>query len=211
MYRFLIADDHAITRRGIKELLLETYTNADVVDVMDAGTLLNYAIKENWSLIVSDISMPGQSGLEMLSELKKLLPKTPVLILSMHSEEEYAIRVIKAGGHGYLTKDGAVEEEFLKAVATILGGRKYITPSVAERLAMEVSHDIEKLPHELLSDREFHVFKLLAQGNSTGEVSAQLSLSVNTIGTYRRRILEKMNIKNNAAIVTYAINHNLLS
>jgi len=210
MYRFLIADDHAVARRGIKEILLESFPLAEIQGVSNAEELIRYVTKENWDIVISDISMPGRSGLDILQQLNKDFPRLPVLILSVHTEQEYAVRVIKAGGAGYLNKDDAVENELVKAVKIILSGKKYITASVAEKLAVELSHTSDKALHELLSDREFHVFKLLAQGKTTGEIATQLSLSVNTIGTFRRRIMEKMGMKTNAEIVTYAIHHKLV-
>jgi two-component system, NarL family, invasion response regulator UvrY len=210
MARILIADDHAIARRGLKEILLESFPSAEIETVPDAEELMKRVIKDEWDLVISDITMPGRSGLDILHDINKEFPRLPVLILSVHPEEEYAVRVIKAGAAGYLTKDDAVEEELVNAVNTILRGKKYITPSIAEKLARELSHDPEREPHETLSDREFHIFKLIAQGISTSEIAAQLSLSVNTIGTFRSRILAKMNMKTNAEIITYAIHHNLI-
>lgn len=210
MLRFLVADDHAVTRRGIKEILLEAYTACEVTTVSTAEELMKEVSNGRWDVVISDINMPGRSGLEIITILKKEYPEIPVLILTMHSESEYAIRVIKSGGAGYLSKDDAIDEELIKAINQIIRGRKYITPSIAEMLANEVSHDYEKKLHETLSDREFDVFKLIAQGKSTGKIADQLSLSVNTIGTFRRRILEKMKMASNSEIVAYAIHHNLI-
>lgn len=209
MPRILIADDHAVVRRGLKEILNESLPFADITAVNNAEELFKQIIKEKWDLVISDITMPGRSGLEMLQEISLYFPDLPVLILSVHSEEEYAVRVIKAGAVGYLNKDEAVEEELAKAVNTVLAGKKYITSGVAELLARELTNS-QKEPHESLSDREFDVFKLLGQGKTTGEIARQLSLSVNTIGTFRSRILAKMNMKNNAEIVAYVIRNKLL-
>ena len=210
MLRFLVADDHAVTRRGIKEILLEAYPSSEVITVSTAEELMKEVSVGRWDVVISDINMPGRSGLEIITILKKEYPEIPVLILTMHSETEYAIRVIKSGGAGYLSKDDAIDEELIKAINQIIQGRKYITPSIAELLANEISHGIEKQLHETLSDREFDVFKLIAQGKSTGKIADQLSLSVNTIGTFRRRILEKMKMSSNSEIVAYAIHHNLI-
>lgn len=166
-------------------------------------------IKDSWDIVIADISMPGRTGLDILKELSKNLPKLPVLILSMYPENEYAVRVIKEGGAGYLNKD-ILEPELIKAIETILQGRKYITPSVSEMLANELSNDTQKLPHDLLSNRELNVFKLIARGRPTGEIAQQLSISVNTVGSFRRRILQKMNLKTNADIVAYAIKLKLI-
>jgi DNA-binding NarL/FixJ family response regulator len=210
MPRILIADDHAIARRGLKEILMEAFPSAAIETVPDATELMKRVAKDKWDLVISDITMPGRSGLDVLSEINKEFPELPVLILSVHPEDEYAVRVLRAGAAGYITKDDAVEEELVKAVNIILRGRKYITPSIAERLATELSHDFEKDPHETLSDREFEVFKLIARGISTVEIAEQLSLSVNTIGTFRSRIFAKMNMKNNAELITYAIRNKLI-
>lgn len=209
MARILIADDHAVARRGIKEILLEAFPSAEITLTNDAEELIKMVIKQEWDLVISDISMPGRSGLDALHDLKKNFPDLAVLILTIHPEEEYAVRAIREGAAGYLNKDEAVEEELIKAVDIILRGRKYITPSVAERLANEVTHKHNKEPHEMLSNKEFHIFKLIAQGRSTGEIAERLSLSVNTIGTFRGRILAKMQMKTNAEIISYAIRNNL--
>ncbi len=210
MPHILIADDHAIARRGLKEILAETIPFADIDTVGSAEELLAKLMQQDWDIVISDINMPGRSGLEILQEINKNFPDLPVLIVSVHTEEEYAIRVIKAGGAGFLNKDDAVEEELTKAVKRILSGKKYITPSVAERLADELSNSEEKKPHELLSDREFHIFKLIAKGVGTGDIADKLSLSVNTIGTYRSRILSKMKFKSNAEIIRYALANDLI-
>ncbi|MBS1510992.1 MAG: response regulator transcription factor [Bacteroidetes bacterium] len=210
-HRFLIADDHAVARRGLKEILLEAFPFAEIKAVGTAEEVMAAVIEKHWDMVITDISMPGRSGLELLSDLNKEFPGLPVLILSAHAEEEYAIRVIKAGGAGFLNKDDAVEEELVKAVNVILKGRKYITQTLAEKLAMELSNETNKAPHELLSDREFQVFKLLAQGTTTGDIAKKLSLSVNTVGTFRSRILAKMNMKTNAELVAYAITHHLMA
>ena len=210
MPHILIADDHAIARRGLKEILAETIPFADIDTVGSAEELLAKLMQQDWDVVISDINMPGRSGLEILQEINKNFPELPVLIVSVHTEEEYAIRVIKAGGAGFLNKDDAVEEELTKAVKRILSGKKYITPSVAERLADELSNSEEKKPHELLSDREFHIFKLIAKGVGTGDIADKLSLSVNTIGTYRSRILSKMKFKSNAEIIRYALANDLI-
>lgn len=207
--RILIADDHAIARRGLIEILREGFPHADIRAVGNAEELISCIIKENWDVVITDINMPGRSGLDALQQISKEFPKLPVLVLSIHSEEDYAVRVIRAGAAGYLNKDKAVEEELIKAINQLLTGRKYITPSIAERLVQELTQKDRKL-HDTLSDREFDVFKLLAQGKTTGEIAVKLSLSVNTIGTFRSRILAKMGMRTNADLTTYAIHHNLI-
>jgi DNA-binding NarL/FixJ family response regulator len=209
MIRVLIADDHAIVRKGLKQLLLEEYPTANIGEVGDAETLVAEVLKEEWDVVICDMNMPGRSGLDALSQIKQTNPKLPVLILSMYHEDQYALRVLKAGASGYLGKE-TVHEELIKAIKTVLLGRKYITPEVAEKLAESFDMDSEKQPHELLSDREFDVFKLLAVGKSVSEIAEQLSLSVTTISTYRSRIMEKMDMRSNAELARYAIEHKII-
>ncbi|HEY8968145.1 MAG TPA: response regulator transcription factor [Puia sp.] len=209
MLRILIADDHTVVRRGLKQILTEEFRSADIEDVADAEELLKKVLKESWDVVISDISMPGRSGLEILQQIKQHYPRLPVLILSIHPEDQYALRVLKAGASGYLNKDSA-PEELVKAVHQVLLGKKYITTSVAERLATMLDEGMEKMPHENLSDREFEVLKLLAAGNAVSDIAEKLSLSATTISTYRARIMTKMNCKNNADLTLYAINHKLM-
>jgi DNA-binding NarL/FixJ family response regulator len=203
----LIADDHSIVRRGLKELLLEEYPHAYIDEACDSSQLLQKAGTTDWHIIVSDISMPGRSGIESIKDLRQTAPKTPILILSIHAAEQYAVRTIRAGASGYLTKESA-PDELVKAVQHILSGRKYITPAIAEMLAE--SYDAGKPVHEILSDREFEVMKLIASGKTVSDIADILSLSVNTISTYRSRILEKMQLANNAEITKYAISNGLV-
>ncbi len=207
--KILIADDHSVVRKGLRLILAEAYPNAVIQEVGDAVDLLKKASKETWTVIISDISMPGRSGVETIKELKELVPKTPVLILSVHAAEEYAVRTIKAGASGYLTKDSA-PDELVKAVETVVGGRRYITADIAELLADSYNENLDKDIHQHLSDREFEVFKLLSAGNSISDMANTLSLSVNTISTYRARILEKMHMHNNTELIKYAIEHKLV-
>ncbi|MCX6336950.1 MAG: response regulator transcription factor [Bacteroidetes bacterium] len=207
--KVLIADDHTIVREGLKRILLEAFPFCEIHDVSDAANLLKKAFSEKWDIIISDISMPGQSGIEVLKQIKEHAPLVPVLILSMHSPEQYAVRSIKAGASGYLTKESA-PFELVNAVEKILGGKKYITPQVAEILAESIEQNVDKPPHEILSDREFEVLKLLASGQSISKIGEALSLSVNTISTYRARIMEKLNIHNNANLVKYAMKQGLI-
>ncbi|MBY0480880.1 MAG: response regulator transcription factor [Chitinophagaceae bacterium] len=207
--KVLIADDHTIVREGLKRILLEAFPFCEIHDVCDGADLLKKALHEKWDIIISDITMPGQSGIEVLKQIKEYAPTIPVLMLSMHAPEQYAVRAIKAGASGYLTKESA-PFELVNAVEKILGGRKYITAQVAEVLAESIEQNIDKAPHEILSDREFEVLKLIAQGQSISKIGEILSLSVNTISTYRTRIMEKLNIHNNADLVKYAMKHNLI-
>jgi two-component system invasion response regulator UvrY len=209
MTKILIADDHTVVRRGLKQILLEEFPFAFIDEVGDAEELIKKVMKDEWDVIISDLSMPGRSGLESLQQIKQYHPKLPVLILSVHPEEQYAIRVLKAGASGYLNKDLA-PEELVKAVNCVLSGKKYITASIAEKLASTLDLDDEKARHEFLSDREFEVLKFLAAGKSVSDIAEQLSLSVTTVSTYRARIMTKMNLKTNADLTLYAIEHKLL-
>ena len=207
--RILIADDHAILRKGLKEILLEEYPSAYIEEVGDADTLFKKSLHSEWDVIITDLSMPGRSGLEALREIKQYLPKIPVLVLSIYPEDQYATRVLKAGASGYINKDTA-PTELVKAVQRVLQGRKYITASTAEKLANDLSVDTDKAPHELLTDREFDVMKLLASGKPVLEIANMLSLSPTTISTYRARILDKMNLKTNSDLTRYALNTGLI-
>ena len=207
--RILIADDHAILRKGLKETLREEYPSAIIEEAMDAESLFKLAIDGEWDLIITDLSMPGRSGLEALRDIKQYKPKIPVLVLSNYPEDQYALRVLKAGAAGYLTKDTA-PIELIKAVQRVLLGRKYVTSSMAEKLATEIGTNKDKEPHELLSDREFDVMKLLAAGKPIMEIADMLSLSPTTVSTYRARILDKMNLKTNADLTRYALQNELI-
>jgi len=207
--RILIADDHAIVRRGLSEILLETYPSAFIEQVGDADTLFQKSNDGGWDIIISDLMMPGRSVLEALQQIRQYNPQVPVLILSIYPEEQYATRVFKAGAAGYINKDAA-PTELVKAVQRILQGRKYITAVIAEKLASDLSIDREKAPHELLSDREFHVMKLLAGGKTISDIASQLSLSPTTISTYRSRIMEKMKMKANTELARYALENRLI-
>jgi two-component system, NarL family, invasion response regulator UvrY len=210
MKRILIADDHTVVRKGLRQILAEEFPHAAIEEVANAEDLIKKVITDaQWDVIISDLSMPGKSGLDALQQIKQLYPQLPVLILSIHPEEQYAIRVLKAGASGYLSKDTA-PEELVTAVKRVLLGKKYITLTIAEKIADNFDRDPEKKPHETLSDRELHVFKMLASGKAVSEVADELSLSVTTVSTYRARVMTKMNMKNNANLTLYAIENNLL-
>jgi len=209
MLRILIADDHTVVRKGLKQILLEEFPTAHIEDVPDAEEMIKKVMNSKWDVVVSDMSMPGRSGLDALQQIKQIYPELPVLILSIHPEEHYALRVLKAGASGYLSK-GSASEELVKAVQTVLLGKKYISASVAEKLASSLNSDAAKHAHELLSDREFDVMKLLAAGKSVSEIADTLSLSVTTISTYRARIMTKMSLKTNSDLTKYAIESNLI-
>jgi two-component system invasion response regulator UvrY len=208
MIKIIIADDHAVVRKGLIQILLESFPNANIVEVMDAESLLKKIFNETWDLVISDISMPGISGLDILQQIKQYYPKLPVLILSMYSEDLYAIRVLKAGASGFLNKD-FVPEQLVSAVNRLLSGKKYITPNIAEKLAGTLALENNKPPHECLSNREFEVFKYIASGQTVSDIASRLSLSVTSISTYRARIIAKMNLKTNADIMLYSIENKL--
>jgi len=207
--KFLIADDHSLIRKGLSTLLREEFPGAEVSEVTDSFSLIKEAVVKKWDLIISDISMPGRNILETLRQLKKLLPATPVLILSVHPEDQYVVRALKAGASGYLNKESH-PDELLKAVKQLLQGKKYISAEGAEKLAAAFGDDPNQLPHEKLSEREFDVLKRLASGKTVSDIATSLSLSVNTISTYRSRILEKMNMQNNAELTLYAVENKLI-
>jgi DNA-binding NarL/FixJ family response regulator len=207
--RVLIADDHAVVRRGLTQLLAEEYPALSVGEARDASEVLQLARAQDWDIIILDISMPGRSGLEVLKELRQARPKVPVLVLTSHPEEQYALRVLKAGAGGYMTKEGA-PEHLIEAVRRVAAGGRYIGPKLAELLAANVGVDAERPPHESLSDREYLVLCLIGSGKTVGEIAAELSLSVKTVSTYRARLLEKMGMKTNAELMIYAIKNGLV-
>jgi two-component system invasion response regulator UvrY len=209
MIRLLIADDHAIFREGLKHILEE---HPDIVVADEAGNgqeVLEKVWKNDYGMVLLDIGMPGMPAIEVLKQIKNERPRLPVLVLSMYPEDQYAVRFIRAGASGYLTKESA-PDELITAIRKITAGRKYITSSIAEKLADEVEPDAGKPAHHSLSDREFEVFRLIASGKTVKEIGDSLSLSVKTISTYRTRILEKMKMKTNAELMHYALKHHIL-
>ena len=209
MLRILIADDHTVVRKGLRQILLDEFPGAEIGEVADGGELVKKVMLGKWDVVVSDLSMPGRSGLEALQQIKLSHPDLPVLILSIHPEEQYALRALKSGAAGYLSKDTA-PDELVKAVQKVLLGKKYISQAIAEKLANTFSSDTSTMPHETLSDREFDVMKFLANGKSVSEIAEMLSLSVTTVSTYRARIMTKMNLKSNSDLTKYAIENSLL-
>ena len=206
---FLIADDHAIVRRGVKDLLAEEFPGAEFGEAATAQAALEHAWKQPCDLIVLDIAMPGRSGLDILKDLKAAQPATPVLVQSMHAEDHFAVRVFKAGGSGYITKD-SMPEELVRAVRRLLAGGRYVSASLAEKLAGVLASDGSRPAHELLSDREFQVLRMLAAGRAVKEIGAELSLSIKTISTYRARIFEKLNLRTNQDLARYAVREGLI-
>ncbi len=209
MIRILIADDHAVVRKGLKQILLEEFPAAEIVEVGDAEDMVKQIMAEKWDVVISDLNMPGRSGLDALQQIRISHPDLPVLILSVHPEEQYAIRVLKAGASGYLSKDSA-SDELVKAVQRVLLGKKYISQAVAEKLATSFSGSPGKQPQEYLSDREFDVMKLLASGKTISEIAEMRLLSVTTVSTYRARVMAKMNMKTNADLTKFALENKLI-
>ncbi len=209
MIRILVADDHTVVREGIKQILAGQDDMIVEVEAASGQEVLQKVTQKNYDLILLDISMPGRSGLEILDDLKTLHPKIPVLILSMHPEEQYAVRTLRAGAAGYLTKTSA-PQELVSAIQKVSRGGKYVTVSLAEKLAFELDAGAEKPRHEKLSNREYQVMLMLASGRSVREVAEELCLSAKTISTYRTRILEKMDMKKNAELTLYSVKNNLI-
>lgn len=208
--RILIADDHAIVRKGLKQLIREEYPSAELAGAKDAEELMAKLMEAPWDIVICDLNMPGRSGLDALHQIRHAFPSLPVLIMSMYPEDQYALRVIKAGAAGYLGKD-RIHEDIIKAIHSVLLGKKFITPTVAEKLAEALgANDFEAERHEKLSDREFDVFKLLAEGKAVSDIADRLSLSVTTVSTYRSRVLEKMDLKSNADLTRYALDNKLI-
>lgn len=208
--KILLTDDHALVRQGLKLILADHFKKSVFGEARNAHEALNRTAKEKWDVVVLDITMPGRSGLEVLREIKRLRPKLPVLILSMHPEDQFAVRLLKAGAAGYLTKESA-GAELVGAIEKVTTGGRYVSPSLAERIASYLDIDVHKAPHERLSDREFLILRMIASGKTVSQIAKELSLSVKTISTYRARLLAKMDMKTNAEVTHYAIQNKLVS
>jgi len=210
MINILIADDHPIYRKGLLQILSE---KAGMFAVDEAGSGEEALIKAgnyDYDLILLDISMPGRGGLDVLKVMKSNCPKVPVLVLSMHPEDQYAVRTLRCGASGYLTK-GSASDDLLLAIRKVLSGGKYISSSLAETLADTLNDCTEKAPHETLTNREYQVMRMIGSGKTASEIAAEMSLSVKTISTFRARLLQKMNMKNNSELIHYTIQNNLLN
>ena len=207
--RVLISDDHAVFRRGLRETLAEAFPRVAFGEATTAQETLDQVRRQDWDVVVLDISMPGKSGLDILDDLKRLRPKLPILLLSMHPEQQFARRALKAGAAGYLTKDG-VPEELKQAIKKITAGGRYVSATLAEKLALDLREGADLPLHELLSDREFQVLRMIASGKTVKEISVDLSLSVKTVSTYRARIMEKTGMKTNADLIRYALQSQLV-
>jgi DNA-binding NarL/FixJ family response regulator len=207
--KVLIADDHAILRKGLIEILNESFPSLEYFEASNSIETLQITRKETLDLILLDISMPGRNGLETLKQIRADGIQIPILILSVKPEDQYAIRVLKAGASGYLNKDSA-PEELINAVNLILKGRKYISLNIVDKLAQSLSHPLDKPLYDTLSDRELQVLKFIASGKTVSEIGREISLTVNTISTYRARILDKLKLKNNAELTRYALDNSLV-
>jgi DNA-binding NarL/FixJ family response regulator len=209
MTRILLADDHAVVRQGLKQILTESLPEVKFGDAANGEEALRKTDAGGWDIVILDISLPGKSGLDVLKELRRAHPDLPVLVLSMHPEEQFAVRALRAGAAGYVTKRTAANH-LAAAVKKVLAGGRYVSASLAERLAVEIQAGSTKQPHETLSDREDQVFRMLAVGKTVKEIGEELSLSPQTVSTHRTRILEKMSMTTNADLTQYAIQNRLL-
>lgn len=206
MKRIIIADDHSFVRLGLIQILKDEYPSAEIKEAEDGEVLIKEVMKQHWDLVISDLDMPGRSGLEALEQIKLIQPNLPVIILNIYSEDLYAVRALKAGAAGYLNKNAA-PYELIKAIERIRLGKKYITPEVAEKL---LEQQDEGKAHERLSNRELEIFKMLAMGKTITQISETLSLALTTISTHRSHILEKMGLSSNAELTRYAIAHQII-
>jgi two-component system, NarL family, invasion response regulator UvrY len=209
MTRILIADDHPAVRKGLKDILAGAMGKMEFGEAEDAQQAIAESRKPNWDLIVLDLSMPGKSGLDTLKQIKHVNSKLPILVFSMHSESQYALRAIRAGASGYLSKDADIDE-LLKAVNSVMTGGKYISRSLAERIADHLDGNIPKPPHENLNDREYQILCMLAAGKKLKDISKAMSLSIKTISVCRQHILEKMNARSNNELTQYSIQNRLI-
>jgi len=209
MIKILVVDDHALVRDGLKRLLVDTPDMVVADEASNGEEVINKVGNNDYDLVLLDISLPGRDGLDVLKQLKCTNPKIPILILSMYPEEHYAVRSLRAGASGYLTKQSS-SDELIGAIRKVAQGRRYITPSLAEKLAFDLGVDVRKLPHERLSDREYQVMCMIGSGQTVKEIAETLSLSIRTISTHRAHILNKMEMKNNAQLTYYAIKNALV-
>lgn len=206
--KILLADDHSFIRLGLIQILKDEYPASTITEVADGEALVKEVIKGSWDLVISDLDMPGRGGLEALEQIKQIRPQLPVLILSIFTEDLYAIRVLKAGASGYLNKNAA-PYELITAVQKIMMGRKYITPDIAEKLLLQ--QDTYKKPHEQLSNRELEIFKLLAEGKTITQIAEMLTLATTTISSHRSKILEKLQVSTNSDLTRYALSNGILT
>lgn len=208
MKRIILADDHSFVRLGLVQILKDEYPSVEIKQVADGESLVKEVSLHDWDLVISDLDMPGRNGLEALQQIKLIKPHLPVLILSIYTEDLYAVRVLKAGASGYMNKNAA-PEELITAVQRILMGRKYITPEIAEKLLMQP--EVDKNPHEDLSNREFEIFKMLALGKTTTQIADELFLALTTVSTHRHRIMEKLGLNTNSELTRYAMTNHIIT
>ena len=208
MKQIILADDHSFIRLGLIQILKDEYPLIEIKEVSDGESLVKEVSLHDYDLVITDLDMPGRSGLEALEQIKMIKPNLPVLILSIYTEDLYAVRVLKAGASGYMNKNAA-PYELITAIQRIISGKKYITPEIAEKLLIHI--DTEKQPHEMLTNREFEIFKLLALGKTVTQIADSLSLALTTISTHRSRILEKLSLSTNSELTRYAIAHHIIS
>ncbi len=209
MLKILIADDFPLFRRGVKDLLIDGLEAVTVGECGNAHDLLELVRHKKWDIVILDIGMPGTTGTDALQQVKREQPALPVIMLSMHPEDQYAVRMFRAGANAYLTKASA-PDELVTAVKKVLAGGQYVNQSLGEKLVRLVHQPANRLPHELLSDREYEVMRFLASGKTVSEIAESMRLGITTISTYRARILDKLSLKNNAELMRYAVQHGLV-
>jgi DNA-binding NarL/FixJ family response regulator len=207
--KILIADDHAVVRQGLRRILADEFEDASFGEAANGREAVALAAKQRWDVAILDVSMPGRSGLEVLKDLKKARPKMPVLLMSMHPEDQYALRALKAGASGYLTKESA-PEVLVSAVKKVIAGGRYVSAALAEKVVADLGKEPKRLPHETLSDRELQVMKMLAEGKNVKTIGAELSLSEKTVFTYRERLREKLELKSDVELARYALKHRIV-
>jgi two-component system invasion response regulator UvrY len=206
--KILIVDDHAVIHQGLKRILDDEFEGATFGEARHSQEALDLVSRERWDLVILDVDLPGRGGLDVLRQMRAEHPKLPVLMFSMHSEEQFAVRALKAGASGYVTKDSA-SERLVEAIRKAIRGGRYVSAALAEKLAADLSRDVSPVSHEILSDREFEVMRMIAEGKTTTAIADLLSLSVKTVSTYRARILEKLQLETTSELIRYAIDHGL--
>jgi two-component system invasion response regulator UvrY len=206
--KILIVDDHAVIHQGLRRILDDEFPRATFGEARHSKEALDLVSRERWDLVILDVDLPGRGGLDVLKQMRAEHPKLPVLMFSMHSEEQFAVRALKAGASGYVAKDSA-SERLVEAIHKVIRGGRYVSPALAEKLAADLSRDVSPVSHETLSDREFEVMRMIAEGKTTTAIADLLSLSVKTVSTYRARILEKLHLETTSDLIRYAIDHGL--
>ena len=209
MKRVLLVDDHAVVRKGLKQILEEAVSDIDIAEAADGSEAITIVKQGSWDALILDISLPGLSGLDVLKRIRAERKQLPILVLSMHPEEQYGIRVLRAGASGYLTKSCA-PEKLVEALTHILQGGRYVSPTLAEKLVLELDDKVDDDPHQILTDREYQVMRMIASGKTVSAIAEELSLSAKTISTHRSRILAKMHMKNSAELTHYAVTKGLV-